>query len=420
MKLVVPIVTLLLLTFFSFKIISLSHKKQQAQYELAELNSIKYGLFDVDEWKDRIAEIIVKKIDEYEISSENKEYVKGQIEIGFYKLLDELSNFLEQNKKVGNWFERLIKGVTYDIAFDKEAFKTQVPLWADQVMKLIEDPENQTNLKDHLKARIVKLIDESKSYNERTILNSILLKYNFNANQLNECRTFLNNEITDFTKQLTLFSIIFIFFSLLPFLIPVFYEVENIIIIKVLVLIFLLIIGISIPMLSIDIRIDDFKFKLLGEEVIFVDQSMYFQTKSILHLIKILFTTATFKSILTGFLILLFSVVFPFTKLFSILYESYKNNKTEFTDFFISKAGKWSTADVMVVAIFLAFLGINSFLNELLSLSESTKEYLTVIPNNNHSSLEVGIVFFIGYVVLSLLTAPVPITREKMRFGETF
>lgn len=197
-------------------------------------------------------------------------------------------------------------------------------------------------------------------------------------------------------------------------------EIGNIIIFKVITLLFLLSIGISIPMLSIDVRIDRFSFLLLGEKIEFENQALYFQTKSILQVIKVLFVSLKFKAIITGILIFFFSVVFPFTKLFSILYESLKHKQTKFTSFFINKSGKWSMADVMVIAIFLSFLGINSFLNDLLKISESSEENLTIIPNNNHSSLEIGILFFIGYVLLSLMTKSKAINKNDTHFGSIF
>lgn len=421
MKNIIYILYVIIISFLSYKIIVLSNEKQQLKYELSELNSIKYGLFDVDVWKDKIANIIVKKINEYEITPENREYIKGNIEAGFYKLLDELSAFLENEQNKGNWFEKIIKNVVYGIAFDKESFKTQVPLWADEVVTLIENPTTQQQLKDHLKNRIVKLINDSKSLQEKVVLNNIHKKYNFETSQINKCKAFIENEIGLKTTNTILYSIFLILLCLLPFAFELFIniEIENLVVIKIASLFLLLLIGISTPMLSIDVRLSSFELNLLGEKISFTNQVLYFQSKSILQVVKVLLTTLKFNSIFTGVLIFIFSIVFPLTKLFSLLYESITNNYTNLTRFFIEKTSKWSMADVMVVSIFLSFLGINSFLNSLLKLTESTEEYITVIPNNNHSNLEQGILFFILYVILSLLTKPNKIENNKS-FNSSF
>ena len=41
--------------------------------DLMELSDIKYGMFNVDVWKEKIAVIISKKVEELEINEKNKE-----------------------------------------------------------------------------------------------------------------------------------------------------------------------------------------------------------------------------------------------------------------------------------------------------------------------------------------------------------
>lgn len=423
MKKIILTIYFVVLVFLGYSIVSISNEKQQMRYELAELTAIKYGLFDVDEWKDKMAEIIVKKIDEYEITSENKEYIKGHIEAGFYKLLDELELFLAKEQTKGNWFEQIFKTATFSILFNKESFKSEVPKWADEVMKLIENPNTQNQLKDHLKNRIVKLIHDSKSLHEKTVLNRILAKYSYSTEKKEECKTYISSLIEQSDNKIYIYSAFLLVFCIIPFVIPLLFStnMDNFIIIKSISLIGLLVLGITIPMLSIDVKIDRFEFILLGEKITFQNQTLYFQSKSILQVVKVLFTSSKFTAIITAILIFSFSIIFPFTKLFCILYESFTNNSTTISDFFVNKSGKWSMADVMVVSIFLSFLGINSLLNDLLKLTESVKEYIMVIPNSNHSYLEIGVVFFISFVILSLFTKPETINKSsKNIFGNTF
>ncbi|WP_404812707.1 paraquat-inducible protein A [Capnocytophaga canimorsus] len=405
MKQIIVVGYLAVAVFLTFKVITLSNQKQQLLYEYAEINSVRYGLFDVDKWKDKVADIIVKKIDEYEITAENKEYIKGHIEAGFYKLLDELASFLEQEQKTGNWFNQVIKKVVYGIAFDKESFQQQVPKWADEVIKLIENPTTKRQIKNHLKTRIVQLISQSESLNYTVVYDNILAKYK--KNNLEECNSFLKYEIKQTNDDILFFSYFLIAMCVLPFFKAFRYSnPHQVVSVKIILLMMLLFVGISIPMLSIDVRIEKFVLMLLGEEINFLNQVLYFQTKSIIQVVKIMMLSGEFNAIFTGFFIFLFSVVLPFVKLICIFWESQKGFQTNFTNAFVNKLGKWSMADVMVVAIFLAFLGINSLLNDLLELTEQIKGYMTIIPNNNHSNLEIGVIYFIFYVVFSLLTRP--------------
>ncbi len=58
-----------LLAFFIY---NNEHERQQIKEDLIELSKIKYGLFNVDEWKRLLAEIITKKIGEINFEGENR------------------------------------------------------------------------------------------------------------------------------------------------------------------------------------------------------------------------------------------------------------------------------------------------------------------------------------------------------------
>jgi len=118
-------------------------------------------------------------------------------------------------------------------------------------------------------------------------------------------------------------------------------------------------------------------FPVLGEV------TLSFESKSILSTIAKLYHDSNY--IIAG-LVLLFSVVIPFFKsAVLLLYGFFKEsgmgqNMVSFVD----KIGKWSMADVFIVAVLVVFF--------------STKQDI-------HTSikLEVGLYFFIGYVLLSMI-----------------
>ena len=118
-------------------------------------------------------------------------------------------------------------------------------------------------------------------------------------------------------------------------------------------------------------------FPLLGEV------TLSFESKSIIGTIEKMYHDRNF--ILSG-LVLLFSIMIPLLKsLVLLLYGFFKesgigNSLVKFVD----KIGKWSMADVFIVALLVVFF--------------STKQDI-------HTSikLEVGLYFFIGYVMLSMV-----------------
>lgn len=104
--------------------------------------------------------------------------------------------------------------------------------------------------------------------------------------------------------------------------------------------------GLTYPMLNIYVGV---QLPLLGE------LQLYDETQSIVNSIKSLFDSG---NALVAWLILLFSVIVPILKaviLFLVLLlPSYKASAYAYR--FVSVIGKWSMADVFVVAIFMAYL----------------------------------------------------------------
>ena len=113
----------------------------------------------------------------------------------------------------------------------------------------------------------------------------------------------------------------------------------------------------------------------------------FYQSKTILELIQTLFSNG---SIIVGLAILVFSIIFPFTKLglfYYYLLTPKMNHKKRLLKI-ASYIGKYSMADVYVAACFLSFLSFNS-----MSMSVKTE-----------SSVLLGLYFFLGYCVVSIAT----------------
>jgi hypothetical protein len=63
--------------------------------------------------------------------------------------------------------------------------------------------------------------------------------------------------------------------------------------------------------------------------------------------------------------------------------------------------GKWSMADVMVVAIFMAYIGFSGIVAEQLSQLENISPTIDILTTNE-SKLNEGFFLFTGFVILSL------------------
>ena len=109
------------------------------------------------------------------------------------------------------------------------------------------------------------------------------------------------------------------------------------------------------------------------------------------------------KVMLVGLLVVLFSVIFPVSKLISSILLLFKRSlyNNRIVRFLVFKSGKWSMADVMVVAIFMSYIGFTGIISSQLGQLENISSSLRVLTTNN-SELQNGFFFFMGFVIMSI------------------
>lgn len=120
----------------------------------------------------------------------------------------------------------------------------------------------------------------------------------------------------------------------------------------------------------------------------------FYQSKSVKELIVVLFNQGNY---VVGISILSFSVLFPLIKTFITLWACLQTSISQRKWFknFIANLGKWSMADVFVVAVFLAFLAFDNM----------------QVDVGTESNTLFGLYFFMAYCVLSILSSS--ILRKK-------
>ncbi len=128
------------------------------------------------------------------------------------------------------------------------------------------------------------------------------------------------------------------------------------------------------------------------------------QTRSILGTIENLYDE---KLILVASLILIFSVVVPVLKGLLVLIALLRRgaSSTPRVVGFLRRIGKWSMADVMVVAVFLAYLSTRyqeDGVRESLALMGMKID--VELSSQMISSLEPGFYWFLAYCLVSLAT----------------
>ncbi|RZJ87190.1 MAG: paraquat-inducible protein A, partial [Chryseobacterium sp.] len=171
----------------------------------------------------------------------------------------------------------------------------------------------------------------------------------------------------------------------------------------------LLAVGLMASMIEVDARIKSLDFVLLGEHVVFKNQVLFFQSKSILDVVHVLITQPAVDSVLVGVLILVFSILFPIMKLSSTgihLLSKRKLAENKVIKYFAFQSGKWSMADVIVIAILMVYIGLNGLLESQLASLNIKSDALTIITTNN-TALQPGYIIFISFVLYGLILSTI-------------
>lgn len=407
----------LVMAYCCIRIVGLEKRKEALKRDRIELNHIKYGLFNVDEWKRIIAEILTKKIRELEVTKENRPKMKRKVEQLLYQIVDELERGIQEKgrQSITGFFQSLVA----DVVGVSNRMREQVPRYADMVLDYLNDPRNREDLKDYLVQRLNEMADKTIGKMDYSQFNAVLATYA--ADDKATCIGIIDQHLDEVRKAE------WVFFALL---------VVGCTGLAVLILAgkgsgisglitmaigagTLLLTGLSLPMIDIEATISSFSFKLVGEPVVFKDQVLFFQSKSILQVVWILLKNGGIGMVLVALLVFTFSVLFPIAKIMASLLSILRNRPPSggLHRFLVFKSGKWSMADVMVVAIFMSYIGFNGVINSQLTQLAAFSGNVELFTTNN-SVLQSGFYLFTAYCIIGLLLSAMVEKQIANRAGQ--
>jgi len=411
LKIVISTGIFLVAAVLTVQLISQAKQNQQLKTDLAEINHIRYGLLNVDEWTDQVTAILSIKITEYQLTPDNREKLLHNLENIMYTMIDEVeAMFMERLSGQLSGMKRFAARVVFNV----DQLRDSVPSYANQLLLELNKPENKAILQEFLSDRLQDF--KTTTFNLDQMERLDLLLSHYNCSNKEECRELLEAEI-ELKKGEIAFRVVAILILVTTlFLINTLSKRRLTGIQSVLLLLAslcLLLGGITTPMIDLEARIDLLLFQLMGEQVKFTDNIIFFQSKSITDVVRILIEDGSLPMIFVGCLVFLFSIIFPSLKLISSLLYAYdvgRLREHSLIRFFVIKSGKWSMADVMVVAIFMAYIGFNGIIgSQLDDLTESAKPVDIFTTNGTH--LLGGFYLFLLFCVSSLALSEILIRK---------
>ncbi len=388
--------------FLGVDIYRLSSRREKVKEDYSRINSIRYGLLSVDSWEERIRSVLVRKIGDFEISKGQEAILRSEISTALNTLITEADKMLQTR-------QRTLKGKVRKVLIrefvDMDDMRKKVPALTQAILDELQTRSHQRKFKKIARKDLDDYAAQTHDNPDDTAQHSALLaRYqaasvaDFNGGAGRRLQS-LDSDIQGCTALMLDSALVFLFAWWLARRKP---ELHSpLFSLSAAFALVLLLVGLASPMIDIDARIKNVDFLLWGEHVQFKDQILFFRSKTILQVVGILLETRKADSIVVGALLLLFSVLFPIFKLISM--EAYMRGGVEvrrsrLVDFFAFRSGKWSMADVTVVAIFIAYIGFKGLLSNQLAGLNIKAEYVEIIATNE-TALQPGFIIFGAFVL---------------------
>ncbi len=399
--------------YFGYQLHTLSNRQEELKSDYSDFNNITLGLFSVESWRDKVAGIINHQVKHFTMTPKQKKELQTEVEQIIIALINKAEAILNrQPKSLGGKIKKL--AVKTFVNTDK--IKAQAPVFAKAIIAKIDNPENKNKLSTMAmgkfnQAQKSDYLDSTINAND-SVTNKMYHKYHVtSAGEFNSKLTSSLDSIRMITYYysfgmlaciVVVLMLWWIFRKTVELHAPLF-------VMSLLFAFILLAVGLTASMIEVDARVQSIDFVLLGEHIAFQNQVLFFQSKSILDVVEVLVKQPAVDSILVGILILVFSILFPIMKLTSTgihLLSKRKLAESRFIKYFAFQSGKWSMADVIVIAILMTYIGLNGLLESQLAALNIKSDFLTVITTNN-TALQPGYIIFISFVLYGLVLSTI-------------
>ena len=397
--------------FCAWQLHAISSRQEQIKRDYTDINNITLGLMSVDNWKGKVADIVSHQVKHFKLTPKEKAALQVEVEQVIYALIDKAEAMVNKpQKSLGGKIKRLI----IKSAVHTDKIRAQVPKFAREVIARVDNPKQKNKLSTLAMTKFNEVqqsdkLDSTHKANQ-ALTDKMYRKYGVSSpDQLDHKLTSLldNARAETYAYGFGMLGCILAVLLCWWFLRR---QVHTALFILSLLFAFILLaVGLTASMIEVDCRIKSLDFVLLGEHVQFRNQVLFYESKSILGVVKVLFEQGAADSLAVGALILCFSILFPVAKLASTgihLLSKRKVAENRVIKFFAFQSGKWSMADVIVIAVLMTYIGLNGLLDNQLAALHIRSQDLTLITTNN-TTLQPGYIIFISFVLYGLILSTI-------------
>ena len=399
--------------YFGYRLRQLSANQEMIKADHANINSITYGMLSVENWRSQVSGIVNKQVKHFKLSVKQKRQLQAEVEEVLNALVDKAEAMVNKKpKSLGGKIRKLV--VKTFVKEDK--IRAQVPSFARSIIAKVDNPKQKAQLSELAMSKFNDLQHsgsmDSTLKATHAMFNAMYHKYGVRSTK--ELNSKLDVLLAGIRTEM--YTYCFAMLGCIVVVLGLWWALRKrtelhgtLFILSLLFAFILLWVGLSASMIEVDCRIKTLDFELLGQHVVFKDQVLFYESKSILGVVEVLMKQPAADSVAVGALILCFSILFPVMKLSSTgihLLSKRSIAENRVIKYFAFQSGKWSMADVIVIAIMMTFIGLNGLLDSQLAMLNLQSQSLTLITTNN-TALQPGYIIFISFVLYGLILSTI-------------
>jgi hypothetical protein len=408
----VLIIILFIEAWCGYQVHGLSEKRREYKMDNAFVNNISFGLLSVDVWRDQVVAAASGQIGEFRLSPEQEESLRKQIDQQLHALVDQAFQSVNQRQtSLGGKLKKL----AVKTLVNPEDVQAEVPGFTKKLMAAITKPSSYkriANIADTALAQMGRKIYDSSVMANIEVMALIYQKYD-----ATDKPTFEKNNTTkvNAVKEATWqYAYWMLGAAVLILLVWLLLRKKNFLrsplcILSVVAALVLLVIGVTTTIIEIDASLEKLDLQFLNRAISFKNQDLFFQSQSIMDVVRLLVLSGRVDSFIVGTMVFLFAVLFPLVILVSIAICAMSPNKwakKKNVYYFAFDASKWDMSNVMVVAILMTFIGFNGIVDSTLSSLNFTAGSITSATSNN-TTIQPGYIIFIAFVGVAFIISAI-------------
>jgi len=394
--------------YFGYRMHALSSRQEQIKQDYSMSNNITFGLFSVDQWRDKITAVVDSRVNDFSMTAAQKKALQDQVERELHSLIAKtVAEINKPQKTLGG----KLKKIAFNSMVNTDSIQALVPSFAATIINRVNSPASQTRLKDIATSKIKQL--GKQTYDSTSEVNSEVTQYVYKKYRVADPAAFnkqINQQLTDirtvtYNYAYAMIGCILAALGLWWLMRKQVQLQTTLFVMSLLFALVVLLVGITASIIEVDARIQTFHFMLLGQQVAFENQVLFFQSKSIFQLVEVLVRQPKPDAVVVGSLILLFVIVLPIVRMVARgihLLSPEKIARHKAVMYLAFDSAKWDMADVMIVGVLMTYIGLNGILKSQLTNLNMHNSVITSVTSNN-TSLQPGYFVFAGYVVFATL-----------------